>query len=106
MLETILKTGTGQGYWDDLTLIISGKVPQVIRITDRNEALELDRVLTIAGYHNTQENVTVTIHQSQYTWDYEKWNEVHNIIHQWSSDYMIAEFHYLESLDHNNASSM
>lgn len=92
MLQTHLKNGSGEGYWDNLTLVIAeGDVAQMIRIKDRQIALDLTTELWNALSADHTGALTVRIYGQAYTWAEKTWHDICDCLWQWTEELMCDE---------------
>ena len=68
---------------DQIRLILHGDVTQIVALKDRNTALELWRVLTIAYHEDHDGSIAVNIDGRVHTMPQSVWHAVLSVVDQW-----------------------
>lgn len=90
MVKATLKMkGCGENCWDALTLVIKGgPLSAIIRLQNRNTALDVYRQLFTAHFTNQTGTVAVEIDGVTFQMDFDTWQAVLGCVDQWYEEYM------------------
>ena len=81
----------GSKDWDDIQLVLHGGVARIISLKNRDSALELNRVLTIAYFGDHEGELSVDIDGTKYTFGQPVWHAILSVVDQWLCKYLPAE---------------